>query len=88
MRLAEAEYLDEVARLVGMSRVEQLTDPYSLLADSLQDGYEKCDALDRVDSRNRWVTEYLGTADPLGLKARLLAATVQHLCPQHRDLLG
>ena len=87
-RVAEADYLDYIADLTGMDKVDRFTDPHGLLDSFLDDAYDHCYGLDRADPRNRYLVEHLGDEDISGITTRVVEAAVTYLCPRHKDLLG
>ncbi len=86
--IAEADYLDTVTDLVGMTRTDRLADPHGLLRQSLEEAWDHCNNLDRADTRSRYLNETLTRPDIAGLDTRLLQAAVTHLCPHHKALLS
>ena len=98
--LAEASFVDAAAKVFGYTTMDDKWNAYHVLEKSLEQGIDHCQTLDQLgldidapehpDYRNRF--DYLhAQLEPgmiFGFQARLIEAAIEHLCPEHVDLLG
>ena len=100
MSLAEADFVDVAADLfnVPADDLYHSGEPYGLLSLLLADAWDHCEGLTKsqapgeADQRDHYINGNMTRGEELNVTmisiyARLMAAAIEHLCPQHMDLL-
>ena len=101
MTLAETDFVDTAADLLNIPDADRYSsgERYGILSVMLSQAWDHCEGLTKsqapgeADQRDHYINGNMAPADELnvtmfGVHARLMAAAIEHLCPQHQDLLG
>lgn len=90
LRLAEADFADDMASRAGLSRAERQTEEnQEWLAEGVDVAWRICETLDdNPAERTSSLREWISSRDDKVYITRFIASAIEHLCPQHNDLLG